>query len=235
MAGTPTFEVVTPASTDDRLLISVAAIRALSNIPSTGDGAVSDDNVKQMISSTLAQAATVCDLARARGVSPTLAREVVRATWRSTYGRWGAATNYLLLPHRTPITSITVTESGSALVENVDYELDSNGALTRVGSCWSTSGNIVVDYTAGWLAMDGLPADQESTDGMMPPDLVSLFAEQIRMTSDGMALDKNLRSEDIPGVWSGTFAVAGGSSVDTCGLMMPLYEALSAYRAPPSV
>lgn len=69
----------------------------------------------------------------------------------------------------------------------------------------------------------------------MPADLVSLVADQVRMAYDRRDIDLNLRSEDVPGVWSGSYNVAGGDAVDTSGLLRPLYDALSPFRGPTSI
>lgn len=234
----PLFEVIVPADAEARRLIPVSVIRTLTGIPVSGEGAVSDAVLGQLIDAALAQAATSCGLAKARGLSPTLASEEVRASWPAEFwSSWriipqhysGAVPSQIMLPWRAPITEIAVTEGETLLVENTDYRLLGSGVLERMSGCWS--GSIVVNYTAGFNAMDELGS--EPIENVIPPDLVSLFADQIRMMNDRAALDLNLRSEDIPGVWSGTFNVAGGSSIDTGGLMMPLYDALAAYRAPP--
>jgi len=228
--GRPKFEVVTPATAEGRLLVPAATIRSITGIPSTGTGAVTDDAINQMTLAALATMARSCRFAQYRAIPPTLAQESVQATWqpdcwdwwpvRAPFRQGQPAT--LLLPWRAPITSIEIAEGDTDLEEDVDFRLLGSGVVERINGCWATSGNIVAAYVAGF------------TSATLPADLVSLIGDQVRMSSDRLAIDLNLRSEDVPGVWSGTYNVAGGSSVDTGGLMMPLYDALAAYRAPPS-
>jgi hypothetical protein len=240
--GRPQFEVIVPATAADRRLVSVDTIRGLTGIPSTGTGAVSDTALGQIIDAELARCARSCRLATWRGSQATLAQESVRATWtpncwewgplRAPYGIWQAPR--LLLPWRAPITDITVSEGETELVEDTDYRLLGAGVVERINGCWATSDSIVVDYMAGFVPLADDPAYQD--EGVtLPADLVSLIADQVRMSTDRRDIDLNLRSEDVPELWSGTYNVAGGSAIDTGGLMMPLYDALSDYRAPPSI
>lgn len=239
--GRPTFEVVTPADAEGRRLVSVNAIRGMTGLPATGDGAITDEDLGRLVDAALAQCARSCKLAPYRASAPTLAQEAVRAIWlpanvasyvsRPLMG-WVTTPSQLLLPWRAPITSIEVNEGEVELVEGTDFCLLQGGIVERIGGCWGTGGAIVVDYTAGWVAAADYPDPQEGE--AMPADLVLLIADQVRMTADRRDIDLNLRSEDIPGVWSGSYNVAGGSAIDTGGLLMPLYDALEPYRAPPS-
>lgn len=233
----PTFAVVTPADADARRFIDLDAIRSLSGIPSTGAGSLDDEALGLKLDAVLASCATSCRLAKFRGLPLTLAQEVVRATWvdASVAVGWGEAllrygrNSQLLLPWRAPITALTVTEGGTELVEDTDFRNLGAGVLERItgGVCcgWSF-GAIVVDYTAGWLLDD--------EENAVPADLVSLIADQVRLAQSQSTVNPILRSEDIPGVWSGTFNMPGGDAIDTSGLSRPLYDALSDYRAPPS-
>lgn len=241
--GRPRFEVVVAASVEDRRLVSVATVRELTGIPETGEGAINDATLIRLIDAELARCAGSCKLERYRALPLTLAQEAVRATWlRESWdypgwaGRpvvgWGQPSQ-LLLPWRAPITSIEITEGETELVEDTDFRLLEGGIVERIGACWPTSGTIVADYIAGWLPLAEDPSYQEEGEPM-PADLVALFADQVRMACDRRDIDLNLRSEDVPGVWSGTFNVAGGDAVDTGGLLRPLYDALTPYRAPPS-
>jgi len=228
----PTFAVVTPADADARRFIPVATIRSLTGIP---EADVDDDTLGLMTDAVLASCARSCRLATFRGVPPTLAQEEVRATWvsaasidRQGYAR-ASRSSQLFLPHRAPITDITVTEGGTELVEDTDYRHLGSGVLERItagDACgWSLS-TIVVDYTAGWL--------EDDEDNPVPADLVQLIANQVRLSHSQSSVDPILRSEDIPGIWSGSFNTPGGDAIDTSGLARPLYDALSGYRATPS-
>lgn len=242
--GRPAFEVVVGAEAVARRLVSVDAIRSITGIPETGTGAIDDAGLGRLIDGELARCARSCRLATYRAVPPTLAQESVRATWLATCWEWpygwvsyrsaGREPSILLLPWRAPITDIEITEGETELVEDTDYRLLERGVVERINGFWPTSGSIVVDYVAGFVPLADDPSYQ--VDGEpLPADIVQLLADQVRMANDRSRIDLNLRSEDIPGVWSGTFNVAGGSAIDTQGLMMPLYEALAQYRAPPSI
>jgi hypothetical protein len=240
--GRPKFEVVVAATATERRLVSATTIRALTGIPSTGEGAVSDVALTQMIDAALITMARSCKLAKHGASPPTLAQESVRATWTEACWRsWpypapycGHEVSTLLLPWRAPITAIAIAEGETELVEDTDFRLLGAGVVERIGGSWPTSGTIVVDYTAGFVPTSDDPSYDYDGEPM-PADLVSLLADQVRMASDRAAIDLNLRSEDITGIGSWTFNVAGGSAIDTGGLLLPLYDALSAYRAPPSI
>lgn len=243
--GRPLFEVITPASASERLLVSVATIRALTGLTESD---ASDATLTLLISSALAQCARSCNLATYRASPPTLAEEAVRATWQANswylpsgwssvsvpYYGYGSQPSTLLLPWRAPITAIEITEGETELVEDTDFRLLGAGVVERMNGCWPTAGTIVVDYVAGFVPLSDDPSYDYDGE-TLPADLVQLIADQVRMANSRSAIDLNLRSEDIPGVWSGSYNVPGGSAIDTSGLMLPLYDALSPYRAPPSI
>lgn len=238
--GRPRFEVVVGATAAERRLVTAAIVRALADIPET----VTDATLNLMIDAALAQCARSCNMATYRASPPTLAQEAVRATWLADSWYWptgwvpycghGSQPSTILLPWRAPITDIEITEGGIELVENTDFRLLGAGVVERLNGCWPTSGNIVVDYTAGFVVLSDDPSYDYDGEPL-PADLVQLIADQVRMTNDAAGIDRNLRSEDIPGVWSGSYNVAGGDAIDTSGLMRPLYDALTPYRAPPSI
>lgn len=243
--GRPRFEViVATASAEERRLVSATTIRALTGIPETGDGGMADASLNLLIDGELIRCARSCNLALFRALPPTLAQESVRATWRQdcwdytgSSGRprigWGEPSQ-LLLPWRAPITSIEIEEGGVDLVENTDFQLLGAGVVERIGGCWPTVGTIVANYVAGWIPLADDPTDQEDGE-TMPADLIALLGDQVRMAYDRRDIDLNLRSEDVPGIWSGSFNVAGGDAVDTGGLLRPLYDALRTYRAPATI
>lgn len=229
----PTFAVVTPAEEDARRFVPLATIRSLTGLPSTGNGAVSDATLASMLDGVLASCARSCDLAKFRATPLTLAQEEVRATWveaasidRGGWPRYVRGSQ-LFLPWRAPITSIAVTEAGVELEEDADFRHLGAGVLERITggvACGWSLGTIIVDYTAG--------LDPEDDENPVPADLVTLIATQVRLVNSQSAVDPILRSEDIPGVWSGSFNTPGGDAIDTCGLSRPLYDALRDYRSP---
>lgn len=237
----PRFEIVTgTASAEERRLVSAETVRLLTGIPETGDGSVTDAVLNLHIDAVMAQIARSCRLAAARSAPLTLAQESVRATWTRPEPRyhdhwhyWFADINRtkLILPWRSPITDIDITVDGEALTENEDYELLGSGVVQWLdpGTSWPWA-DIIADYTAGFVPLAADPAYQEDGD-TLPADVVVLIAEQVRYGSSRP--DMSLRSEDIPGVWSGSYNVPGGDAIDTSGLSLPLYDALAPFRGPP--
>lgn len=234
----PRFELVSGTSTaEERRLVSADTVRLLTGLT---EEQVSDAVLDLRIDGVMAQIANSCRLAAARNAPLTLAQESVRATWTppvpSYYSRWylwfaDEARTQLILPWRAPITVIDVTVDDEGVEENVDYELLGSGVVRWMapGTCWPWA-NIVVDYTAGFVPLSADPAYQE--DGQtLPADIVAMVADQVRFSSD-TTRDPSIRSEDIPGVWSGSYNIPGGDAIDTSGLMKPLYDALSPFRGP---
>jgi hypothetical protein len=193
------------------------------------------------IDAVMAMIARSCRLAAVRSAPLTLARESVRATWTppvpSYYYRWSAwfadeARTKLILPWRAPITSIDITLDDGELVENTDYELLGSGVVQwlSTGTSWPWA-NIVADYTAGFVPLAADASAYQEDGDTLPADVIALIAEQVRYYSSRPNM--SIRSEDIPGVWSGSYNVPGGDAIDTSGLSLPLYDALSPFRGPP--
>lgn len=228
MRGRPTFTVVVAATVEERRLIPVTVARALTGLSESDIG---DDGLALMIDGALASAARYCKLATAGAQPPTFARETVRASWPAATAWWHGG-NKLVLPWRVPITSVEMTEAGAALEQDVDFRYLGGGVIERQ-SCWQPSDAIAVDYVAGWLPTSDSPTDYDGSDGEpLPADLVMLIAEQVRLQYAQRGMDPTLRSEDVPGVWSGTYSVVGGDSITAYGLSLPLQTALDAYRLP---
>lgn len=240
--GRPKFQVIAgTADADERRLVSVETFRTLSGI-SISD--LSDEAAEKIIDATLARIATLCKLARDGARPLTFAREEVRATWIANdiyypyvndgprnHG-WPRRFPYdqyqLMLPWRTPITEITITEGETVLEEGVHFRLLGAGVVERIGGGfwpWPSPG-LVVDYTAGWLADDD--------EFPFPDDLASLIVDQAVMIYQRSGIDWNLRSEDIPGIWSGSYNIIGGDSIAENGLLRSLDNALYPYKAPPA-
>lgn len=228
----PTFIVVTAADVDARRFVDIESVRSLSGIPATGAGSLDDDALGLRLDAVLAAMASTCRLARFRSVPPTFAQEELRATWPtvtvSDYtGRGLGRGEQLVLPWRTPITAIEVTEAGVELEEDVTFRHLGSGVLERIGGQWSLD-TIVADYTAGWLADDD--------DNPPPADLVQAIADQVRLAHAQGSVNPLLRNEDIPGVWSGTFNTIGGDAIDSSGLGRPMLDMLErlGLKAPPA-
>lgn len=235
-AARPQFEVIVAATAAERRLVTVDIIRSLTGL--TVDDA-SDAALALLIDAALATCARSCKLAKYRAYPLTLAQETVRATWTDSYWYWWRSCwpydqpAQLLLPWRAPITSVAITEGETELVEDTDFQLLGAGVIQRIGGYWPIGGNIVVDYVAGFVPLsDDVSYDYDGET--LPADVVALIADQVRMAYGRGSADLNLRSEDIPGVWSGSYNIAGGDAIDTSGLINTLYDALAPYRAPPS-
>ena len=179
-----------------------------------------------------------CKLARAGSAPATFAREAVRASWPAGicgphYWRtphWQQVT--LLLPWRLPITTISVTEGDVELVDGTDFRLLGAGVVERLkGGLWPISAALVVDYTAGWVPDSGDASYDEGEDPM-PADLVAAIADQVKLAFFQRPLDPTLRSEDVPGIWSGIYNVAGGDTIGEDGMLYSLQCALDPYRNP---
>jgi hypothetical protein len=239
--GRPQFKVIVPtAGADERRLVSVETFRTLSGVLVAD---LSDAAVEKIIDATLAKMASYCKLARDGAYPVTFAREEVRAIWsgndfypyenspppnhgwpRRDYRQY----NQLLLPWRTPITEIEITDGDTVLVQDVDYRLLGAGVVERLnGTFWPTSGLLTADYTAGWLVDD--------VEFPFPDDLTAMVVDQAMLIYQRSGIDLNLRSEDIPGIWSGSYNVPGGDAISVTGVLRPLEAALAPYKAPPAM
>lgn len=239
----PTFSLVVGTTAAERRLIPVSMIRALTGLT---ESTIGDETLNLKLDAVLSSIARSCRLAKAGSAPLTLARETVLAAWPDVtaydyawhrtwlpYGRG----HQLILPWRAPITSIDVTEGEAELVEGTDFRLLGGGIVERLSAgvwCGWSRGAISATYTAGFIATPADPSYDEEEGDSLPADVVSLIADQVRLSISQGKVDPILRSEDIPGVWSGTFNTPGGDAIDTSGLSRPLYDALSDYRAPPS-
>lgn len=226
----PTFAMVTPAAdADARRIVSVETFRTMSGLSTTE---LSAEAAELMLDGALADCARSCRLARASGYPITLAQEVVSATWvdcSTVTWLYGGRSNQLLLPWRAPITLIEVTEDGVELEEGIDFRYLGSGVVERINSglacSWPMNG-VEVEYTAGWLAEDEV--------NPVPADVVAAVCDQVKLKFYQRNTDYTLRSEDVAGVWSGSYNVPGGDAISTSGLMRPLEDALAPFRAPPS-
>lgn len=239
----PTFSIVVGTTLEDRRLIPVSTIRALTGL---SEAAIADEDLELKIDAVLAACARSCRLQKAGSAPQTLAREIVRASWPavsvydySWHRTWlpNGRGHQLILPWRAPITAVSVAEDAVDLVEGTDFRLLEGGVVERLnGTTWGgwPVGAIEVTYTAGFIKTPADPSYEETEGDPLPADIVSLIADQVRLSISQGKVDPILRSEDIPGVWSGSFNTPGGDAIDTSGLMRPLYDALSSYRAPPS-
>ena len=213
----PLFAVVTPVvNAAARRLTTAVKVQAALRI-ATADSAL----IENIIDAVSGECVRFARLARAASAAiPTFGQEVLRATWLAADQDRSPV---MILPWRAPVTSIgSVVEAGTALIEGTDYRLTAGGMLERMADDsvipWSST-KIMVTYTAGWLLPDGVPAELEGQ-----------VIEQVKMKYLATDRDPALRSENIPDVWSGSYAVAGGDSIGESGLLRSLEVALSPYR-----
>lgn len=215
----PLFEVTTPAATPAaRRLTTAAKVNAAMGQSASTDQVL----IESFIDFVSADCARYCGLARpANGASvPTFGQEVVKATWLQARRSRGTE---LRLPWRVPVSAIgQVVEDGVNLVVNIDYRLIGGAMLERLSSDipvrWSL-GKIVVPYTAGWSLPDGVSAEIEGA-----------VIDQVKLRYHATDRDPALRSDSTAEVGAETFAVAGGDSIGTSGLLKPLEDALTPFR-----
>lgn len=214
----PLFEVTSEAAdAAARRLTTAAKVRALIGSPAGDDG-----KIETLIDGVSAECAAYCRLARPADMSspPTFGEETVKATWLATCERRSAM---LILPWRVAITPGQVVDDGVNLTVNVDFRLIGGGMLQRISEgaprCWSSAA-IVVPYTAGW----DLPDD-------VPPALERQVIEQVKMAYFRVDEDPAVRSENVPGVYQASYAIAGGDSIGRSGLLISLESALAPFKS----
>lgn len=206
------------ASAAARRLTTAANVRAALKQSDTTD----DTLIESIIDRVSADCVAYCNLARdiAGGV-PTFGQETIEATWlMASCGR----DSELLLPWRLPITSITSVVEDGVTLDAADYRTMPGCILERVSSDapypWSTA-KIVVTFVAGF-----------SLPGSVPAELEGQVIEQVKYRYKSTKRDPSIRSENVPDVWSGTYAVAGGDSIGESGLLKSLESALTPYAGP---
>ena len=64
----------------------------------------------------------------------------------------------------------------------------------------------------------------------VPAELEGQVIEQVKMRYLATDRDPALRSENIPDVWSGSYAVAGGDAIGRSGLLVALEDALAPFK-----
>ncbi len=125
---------------------------------------------------------------------------------------------------RWPVTEILqVIENGTELTPD-GWELDEvTGQLWRLAGgeriCWVGTGTTTVSLVGGY----GLPGD-------LPADIQRAAVDQVKFAFFAGDRDPALRSLDIPGVASESYAVAGGSSMGKSGLLVSVESSLMVYR-----
>lgn len=220
MSREPIFEVTSAAANAAaRRLTTAAKVQAVL----FGGAATDTALIEAMIDRVSARAARHCNLAKdASGTVPTFGRETCRATWPV---RGGACDEVLFLPWRVPVTLISSVVEDGVTLSATDYRLKGGAILERlsddVPTPWSRA-KIVVTYVAGWQLE---AADQ------VPPDLEAAIIDQVRTMYQTRTRDQTLLSEQVPGIYSATYGVAGGHGISEDGLLAHVEAALAEYRA----
>lgn len=127
---------------------------------------------------------------------------------------------------RFPVDAVTLaTEDGTALVENTDFRVVKNrGQLLRLDAnlrptAWSAQA-IVIEYSAGYALLDGLPWKIEDA-----------AIRTVKRLYFGRKRDPSLRQESIPGVRDVTYWVSTG--LEEIGNLTPdVLELLNEFRVP---
>lgn len=169
----------------------------------------------------------------ARACDRVFALEEVEETFR-----FNTSTEALRLSHY-PVVEITdVTVSGGALADT-DYFVDADKGLLyndsfcgRWGSAFQFSRmvKVVVNYTGGFV----LPGGEEPEGSrLLPADVTAavLALISVNYLDITSARDSDLRSEDIPGVISQTFA-SSTSTTSSEAFPAPVSDAIARYRVP---
>lgn len=201
-------EVITPAACLDLTVLETAK-RELGISPSDTS---QDEAVTALIKQASGIVADYCDMV--------FGAEEIQETFFSDYpGEWKRS----FMLSREPVVSIDGVTVDGVLLDPSQYRMATDGHLHRlepiIGWChWHWTSEVVVDYTAGYVLLDALPYGVERA--------ALTLIKQYHFAAGG---DPSVRSEDIPGVRSVTYAVGsfagsgGGASLpdDVVALLRP--------------
>lgn len=205
MAGYPYRTVVDTAATDRVLLTAATVFAELGITPTTAQTTQMETAIRQATSLIEGYLDRV------------LCEEDVTDHFRDVVGE-------SVRLSRWPVSAIDeIVESGATLATD-DWELNGEtGELWRLDGDdrydWVTPGTTTISYTAGYALPDDLPAD-----------LQRAAIDQVKFHYFAGDRDPALRSLDIPGVASETYAVAGGASLGKSGLLVSVEGAIGRYR-----
>jgi hypothetical protein len=199
----------TPATTYD--LTTLATVKAELGLATTAE----DVNLATWITQSSNACAAYCD--RVFG------EETVTETFRNRFNFVYRHENKLpsILLKRNPITAITVTEDGTPLARDVDFQLDPDeGIIYRLDSnsdaltSWSFN-KLVVNYTGGYALVGNLPHNIERA-----------CISQVVNTRASAGRDNTVKQESIPGVletqyWVGTIGQNGALTPDVTAMLDP--------------
>lgn len=170
----------------------------------------SDDQIAVLIKQASSIVAAYCDQVFAQ-------ETIIETFWSDTHAEWTKA----FMLSREPVTEIISVEIDGAVLDPSEYRLATDGYVHRVdavvgGICqWTWTASAIISYTSGYLLLDDLPYGIERATLMLIKDYWS-----------NIGADPRLRSEDIPGVRSVTYAVSSAGaqsslSPDVVALLQP--------------
>lgn len=200
-------EVVTAAETQN--LTTVGAVKLELNIA----GGADDEFLAKAVRQASATAAAWC--------GRTFGLETVRESVRNLGRRHGR-----LVLSRHPVAAIvSVRENDNAALLAGDYELDVGGFLYRLDnagspSWWPYAGRVTIEYRAGYV----LPGQPERT---LPEDVERAAILLVKSAYFGRTRDPAIRSEDVTGLTSTTYAgLSNGATLppEVEGLLAPYRE-----------
>lgn len=148
------------------------------------------------------------------------ARETVTETFFPERSRSWECWQTLVL-NRTPVEAIvSITHDNSVLTFEADYDYDQNtGLLYRISANspfdWLVHSSVAVEYTGGYLLLDGLPYGVERATIMLCKEYFY-----------GQGRDPRVKSESTPTVysvdyWIGATGPAGELPPDVTALLAP--------------
>lgn len=187
--------VNTPATSSDLTILS--NVKAELGLTITAE----DANIETWIDQASAACAAYCN--RVFGLETVT--ETYRNRFNFIYRHEGAIEKIILV--RVPVVSvISIVEDGTALVQDVDYELDpEEGILYRLDPSsdslirWSFN-KLTINYSGGYLLIGSLPFNIERA-----------CITQVKAIRGNAARDPQVKSETIPGVLTTAYWSAGAN------------------------
>lgn len=174
---------VTTAATDPTLLTLAEIAEAIGG---SGHTEPKLNSLNARVSELIAAA---CGLERAGASVLTLRAETLTETVKLR-----CPLDELFLSRKPVVEVLTVTEAGTELTVDEDFELASDRSLRRLQSgdpCWWATGKTVVSFRAGFASV--------------PPGLKELAAKLALVLNSERGRDPSLGSMDIPGLISETY------------------------------
>lgn len=189
-------QVITPAS--DVALLTATELRVAAGLAE--DDATHDTALASLGLEAAEWIADILDIRAAGGRVPTVIAEGVRETFSPAWR------GYELMLARRFVSDVTVTESGSVLVEDTDFVVnDDRGVLDRLSSgyriAWAAA-PIVVDYTAGFA--NGSPSS-------VPPAIKAVARDFVALRYSAAGVDPMIKSETTNDIDSFTYRDAADS------------------------